>query len=388
MAEDGVLTLTVKSLSGQGDAFEVDVPESETVEALVVIIFSLRPDLGEELRVCHRQRALKPEAVLKDAGVRSGDVVVVARRPKAKAADEAAPDAAAVAAAAPAAAASPEAEAQEEACLPGQCPPSYWEALHSRFPSGRPAAEPAFSPPARSHPAQLAAAPAEPAGLAPPAEEAAAGAAGEEEAKDRSGLSEVPEEVPPSVTLEHLAERFEAGLADAHPGELAALLRRTALRVRSLEGGLGEMGQVMEMMHILSGRALHAFGAQTGGEEQGGIPRMQAPRQQQEEVPRSFMVKKGDADVQEMHRAAAAQRPSQLARQTSGGSSAGGTLSHASTPMSKEEMDKARRARLMQLEQQQAEKVKEQEEAEAKAKAREAMLNSFQVGPAKPLGKF
>lgn len=385
MSEEGVLKLTVRSLSASDDSFEVEIPEDETVESLVVIIYSLRPDLGEELRICHKQRALNPEAVLKDAGVCSGDLVVAARRPKStkSAAQESS------AAFAPAPRTPPEdtpaqstpvaavaAGAPAEGCLPGQCPSSYWRALHARFPGtiAKAAASPAVRAPTEA---------------APPTQEAPLADAPLDqgaEAKGNDGLSSLPEQGAPSATLLELAERVDAGLGDAHPGELAAVLRRTAGRVKALEGGLGEMGHMMEMLHMLSGRALQAFG---GNDDGSGVPRAQGAQQREEEAPRSFLVKKGDADIHEQHRLAASQRPSHLVRQTSGGSSASGcTLASGAAPMSKEEMDKARRARLERLEAQQAEKKKEQEEADLKAKSREAMYNSFSVGPAKPLGKF
>lgn len=385
MSEDGVLKLTVRSLSASDDSFEVEIPDDETVEALVVIIYSLRPDLGEELRICHKQRALKPEAVLKDVGVCSGDMVVVARKPKST--KSAAPEGTAAFAPAPrtsaedtpaqpALVAALATGARVEACLPRQCPASYWRALHASFPAARAKAAALPVAPAPTE----AASPTQQAPLPDaPLDEGA-------EAKGSDGLSSLPEQGAPSATLLELAERIDAGLADAHPGELAAVLRRVAGKVKALEGGLGEMGHMMEMMHMLSGRALQAFG---GSDEGGGVPRAQGGQQTKEEVPRSFMVKKGDADIHEQHRLAASQRPSHLVRQTSGGSPASGcTLSSGSTPMSKEEMDKARRARLERLEAQQAEKKKEQEEADLKAKSRDAMLNSFRVGPAKPLGKF
>merc|ERR1719188_829511 len=100
----------------------------------------------------------------------------------------------------------------------------------------------------------------------------------------------------------------------------------------------------------------------------------------QQESSRSFLIKKGDADVQEMHRAASSQRPS------AGVSNSGGTLS--SSALSKEEMMKARSARLAMLEAQQAEKKREIEEAEERGKARDSMFNRPFAGSAKPLGKY
>lgn len=177
-------------------------------------------------------------------------------------------------------------------------------------------------------------------------------------------------------------------MGDAHPGEVAAALRRAAARVEALEGNLSEFGRALQLTHMLSGQVLQGFGGLSGDATQARSP-VGGGGGREEEAPRSFLVKKGDAELQEEHRKAAAMRPSGLTRQTSGGSSSnGGALSTASTPMTKDEMDKARKARLEMLEAQQAEKKREIEEGESKSRAREAMFNPIQPGPSKPLGKF
>jgi len=101
-----------------------------------------------------------------------------------------------------------------------------------------------------------------------------------------------------------------------------------------------------------------------------------------------LVMKWGTHELDTEHRLAAAVRPSGLSRQTSGGSSNGGALSPASAPLTKDEMDKARRARLEMLEAQQAEKKREMEEGVSKSRAREAMFNPIQPGPSKRLGEF
>jgi len=421
MSEEGILKLTVKSLSSPSKPFEVEIQEDETVESLVVCIFSMRPDLGEELRIVHKQRALKPEAVLKDAGVASGDLVVVARKPPKAAqppapaadaakpaevlvasADETKPEAApagllgdAEAAEAPtppaeevrpadASAAAP-VETRPEAALAtpraevqlAEAPvPAADEATPDEAPvaaAGEVEPEAALAAPTSE--AKLADAPAPAAEEAKPAEDV-----------DVAGLAALPEDGPPSVAILELAQRFEAGLGDAHPGEVAAALRRAAARVEVLETNLTEFGRGLQLTHMLSGQLLQGFSGLSRDASQARSPVGDGGHE--EEAPRSFLVKKGDSELHEQYRLAATVRPSGLVRQTSGGSSNSGALSTASTPMTKEEMDRARRARLEMLEGQQAEKRRKLDEGVSKSRAREAMFNPMQPGPSKPLGKF
>jgi outer membrane biosynthesis protein TonB len=421
MAGESVLKLTVKSLSNPSDSFEVEISEDETVDSLVVCIFSMRPDLGEELRIVHKQRQLKPEAVLKDAGVVSGDLVVAARMPSkaaqpqppaadaakpaevpVAAADEAKPEAAPAdpvedakavetptppaeeAKTAEAPAAAPE-EAKPEVAL--ATPMAEVQPVEAPVPAAD-EATPAEAPAAAAEEVKPEATLAAPTNEAKPADAPAPAA---EEAKpaedmDTAGLAALPEDGPPSATILELARRLETGQGDAHPGEVVAALRRAAARVEALEGNLSEFGRALQLTHMLSGQVLQGFGGLSGDASQARSPVGGGGRE--EEAPKSFLVKKGDAELQEQHRLAAAMRPSGLTRQTSGGSSNGGALSTASTPMTKDEMDKARKARLEMLEAQQAEKKREMEEGESKSRAREAMFNPIQPGPSKPLGKF
>jgi len=416
MSEEGILKLTVKSLSNPSDSFEVEISEDETVESLVVCIFSVRPDLGEELRIVHRQRILKTETVLKDAGVLSGDLVVAARAAKAAwppapaadaakqaevpaaSADEAKPGAAPAAEppkdAKAVEAPTPPAEEVKPAAAPEQAEPE--AALATPTAEVQPAEAP-LPAADEATPAEALATAAEEAklevSLAAPTTEATPADAAEEakQAKqaqdaDAAGMAALPEEGPPSASILELARRLEAGLGDAHPGEVAAALRRAAARVEALEGSLSEFGRALQLTHMLSGQVLQGFGGLSGDAGQARPPGGGGGRE--EEAPRSFLVKKGDAELQEQHRQAAAVRPSGLSRQTSGGSSGGGALSTAGTPMTKEEMDRARKARLEMLEAQQAEKKREKEEGESKSRAREAMFNPLPPGPSKPLGKF
>jgi len=179
------------------------------------------------------------------------------------------------------------------------------------------------------------------------AQEASPGLAASDPEREASPLASLTEEGAPSAILEELANVL-AGLADAHPAqmqtarvEMVDLLRRISSRVQAVETECGEMRSMFEIMHMLSGRALQASGG-LGGDEGGPLRLRKAAQSEEEETTRSFMVKKGDAELQEQHRLAASQRPSQLTRQTSPGNPTGGTLSTASSPMSKEDMDKAR----------------------------------------------
>jgi len=186
------------------------------------------------------------------------------------------------------------------------------------------------------------------------------------------------EEVTPDVLLA-FARRLETGEADAHPAELARLLRRTAARMQVFDSTVGEAGHALQLVNHLSATVLRSMNASLQGLPSQG-------QDTHQEATKSFLIKKGDADVQEAHRLAALQRPS-----TGGGSvnsHSGGVLSSSSTPMTREAMDRARQARLQKLEQQQADKKKEQEDAAAKSRAKESMFDKPFVGPTRPLGKF
>mmetsp|Transcript_29287 Transcript_29287/g.66142 ORF Transcript_29287/g.66142 Transcript_29287/m.66142 type:complete len:278 (+) Transcript_29287:77-910(+) len=171
-----------------------------------------------------------------------------------------------------------------------------------------------------------------------------------------------------------MAGRLEAGGADAEaaatPAQMAQLFRQAASRMAALEKTAGELKQVLTTVNSLTGRALVGGNVRSDFTDEIVV--------QGEDSGKSYLIKKGDEEMQEAHRAAAQMRPSC----TSGS----GSLSvEAKT---KEEMDQARQARLERLEAQQASKKKEQEDNAAKSRAREAMFERQFVGAAKPLGTF
>lgn len=167
---------------------------------------------------------------------------------------------------------------------------------------------------------------------------------------DEPTLSSRLEEMTPAAAVLELAKYLEGGSLDGHPATIVAALKTIAARVELLEGNFAEASQALMLLNHLSARALQGLGA--GG---GGLAGLTGGNgsAQEEEAPRSFLVKKGDSDLQELHR-----QPPMLKRGTSGG----GVLSSASTPTSKEDMEKARKARLDMLEAQQASKKRELEE--------------------------
>jgi len=77
---------------GSSDPFPIEVEEDETVEALAVLLLSLKPEVGEEdlPRLVYKGKLLKHDEVLKDLGIKSGDLVV-AVAPAAQKAEEAPP---------------------------------------------------------------------------------------------------------------------------------------------------------------------------------------------------------------------------------------------------------------------------------------------------------
>jgi len=117
-----------------------------------------------------------------------------------------------------------------------------------------------------------------------------------------------------------------------------------------------------------------------------GLQQAALQQQQQnaakEEEPRSFLMKRGDVEMQEAHQHAQQNKP------TSGSITGSGVLSQSSGHMTKEEMDRARRAHAEKLERDQAERAKERQEAEAKSRSREALFNTPFAGANKPMGKF
>mmetsp|Transcript_6698 Transcript_6698/g.18370 ORF Transcript_6698/g.18370 Transcript_6698/m.18370 type:complete len:458 (-) Transcript_6698:267-1640(-) len=454
------LCLTVKT--SPRESFSLEFEDDETVEALAVAIYSLRPELGEELRLAHKGRPLRDDVELRAAGIQSGDVIAVAKKPRrcsqavesvpaavasakaatphstetqeaveafapqgsafldkgpksatdgaaagtaATAAGSAAtigvsapppnetpvpstgvafPKAAVQPAAAPIAAAPTVALAVAPAAVPKEATP---QAIDSASASSKPAveaglaaAEPLASQEDATKSAPTKAVP-ETAALATELSTAASTPT-PDEVLPRAMSEEKPEEEVSSEVLLATAQRLESGDADAHPAELASLLRRTAARLQVFEVAVGEAGHALQMVNMLSAHTLRSMSdilqGLPPGHAQGSSGR--------EESTKSYLIKKGDADIQEAHRQAALQRPSPQGSRASG--NGGGMLSSSSTPMTKEEMDRARQARLEKLEAQQAEKKKEQEEAAARSKAKEAMFEKPFAGATKQLGKL
>lgn len=97
------IELSVKiGASSKEDPISVEVDDEETAEALAVIIMSLVPDMGEDMpRLVHKGAVLKDPQVLREAGLKAGDLVV-AVAPKAAGAPATEAPAATTAAGAPA----------------------------------------------------------------------------------------------------------------------------------------------------------------------------------------------------------------------------------------------------------------------------------------------
>merc|ERR1712014_33443 len=102
----------------------------------------------------------------------------------------------------------------------------------------------------------------------------------------------------------------------------------------TLEKAIGELGQTLRTVSTLSAQTL-AMTGQLGGD--GGEPiNVAAEGLAESDSTKSYMIKKGDEDVQEAHRAATSVRPSM----TTGVSGSGALSAEAK---SKDEMDQARR---------------------------------------------
>lgn len=212
-----------------------------------------------------------------------------------------------------------------------------------------------------------------------PSEKAASDDEGGEGPTER--VADVENDAFSAAALIALADRLAAGGEAPPHSKIAESLRGGASRMLRLERRVQEFGQALLMVNQLSAASLRGGGfSESGGDHQ--------------ESERSYLHKKGDADLQEAHRAAAVVHRQNSGgtvgggSQTSGGVVGGGSLNSASKPMTKEEMDKARRERLDRLEAQQAKKKQELAAADEKTKSREALFNRPLVGPQKSLGKF
>merc|ERR1712039_923122 len=167
---------------------------------------------------------------------------------------------------------------------------------------------------------------------------------------------------------------LESGADIPAPPIVAAAARAAADRLAASDDANSCLKEALIVVNHMSAHGLRKAAAcgEDAGKANGDGPGLLSSLSARDEEPsRAFMIKKGDADVQEKFQAT-------MSRQCSPGSStnSGGTLSDAKS-LTKEEMMKAREARLAQLEAKAAEKNK----------AREAMFNRQFVGPAKPMGK-
>jgi hypothetical protein len=383
------------------DSFELETDDEETVETLTVLIYSLRPDLGQDSRLVHKGIILKAPQLIRDLGIKSGDAVVVARMPQKIIVEE----------------------------TPMQSQTTVCEVLNSQDDQQqKPSTEPSNSDPNRTsdregvqptkqeeHSSTLkddscptttevsvvevaaSSTPLSPETLLMPVE----GQVASSGTDDRDAPMDVPAEsspaekvvsgdtpkglkrlrddfaeLQPSAALMALAARLEGGNLEVHPSELVDMLRHTANRVEAIESAMNDSCQALMLVNHLSARVLQ--GLNEGGHQ---LP-APASSKPTEDSTRSFLIKKGDVELQESHRATAAMKLTQS------NVSCGGTLSASSVPKSKEELDRAREARLQRLEALQADKKKEQEDAAAKAKSKEAMFQAPSVGLSKPLGRF
>lgn len=360
------------------DNLDVEVEDDETVKVLGAMIYSLKPEIGEDPRVCYKGKILNQDATLASSGVKNSDTIAAVRRPQQ--------------AVASAEGFNPPARTVEQA--PQEAPaPVTSEAYSPAVPDSSadvplPAAEASCS----EVPAQQQDAP------VPPADEksCADGVDAMPEKKQRidenladdaasnattapgmvrqvsgdSQASSVFEDYTTAEGLHALARRLDNSSSSVPPERTAQALRTAAEKMQSLEGTVKELAQALYMTHTFSAHALNKLVSEGGD----------APTSKPAEGDgRSFMFQKGDAETQEMHANAAAKRPTMT-----GGVIGGGTCS--SKPTSREEMEQARKARLARLEADQAQKKKEIEDANEKSKSREAMFKQ-NVGPAKQLGQ-
>lgn len=124
------ITIKAPALS---DSFPVEIDEEEDVESLAVVIMSLKPELGEDLRLLHKGKILKDNQLVREIGYKPGEFIAVTAKKPAEA-PAAAPVAAPALAPAPAqtAAAAGYAPAAQPPAAPGVCD----------VPSGTPAQDP------------------------------------------------------------------------------------------------------------------------------------------------------------------------------------------------------------------------------------------------------
>jgi len=209
---------------------------------------------------------------------------------------------------------------------------------------------------------------------------------------DFGGVAKEPspeEKMSTPTALLAMAAQTESSKEEDRPSlaDIAKALRQAATKIGALEKQIGDMGQTLQQVHMLTGSSLQGYSdpsrmVSLEVASRHAQPLMAADLDQEES--QSFLVKKGDADVKEAHEKAVAQATAKPTIITGGGTTGGG--SDGAPVKSKEEMDAARRARLERLEATQNAKSQEIMEAEKKKKAHDALFN--QVGPNKPLGRL
>jgi len=447
--------------------FTVEVEDDESVEALSVVIYSVKPELGLDLRLVHKGQLLKYNDIIKDVNIQDGDPIAVARAPisvseaastppqdqkSAPSGQDPAVGAADMAveseqtmaeAAAPAITQAeqklPADNMSQPIVAPTQVTPAemqqdpikqveqtHQEPLHkadicqdqtiqaqqtcqeqlqtsgmeqdqktlaegtcqaptqvaddlvakdmlgnssTAMDVDKSTAGPTSGPIPDEQPSQHESTFAE-ALTAPPATESVASP---ESVQEQPSESQQEQKVVSSSMLHAMAQQLESTETESvNPSELAQLFRGAATRMEALETAASDFARALQMVNIISATAMRG----ADNENQSSAPR--------EEGTRSFLIKKGDTDLHDAHKSAAT-----FQRQLSGASTcSGGSLSSSATPMTRQEMDVARQARVARLEAQQAEKKRQLDEAEARERSRESLLKKPFVGPAKPLGKI
>jgi hypothetical protein len=403
------LSLKIK-VPKEDDALEVEIEDDETIEALCVVVYSVKPDLGEDFKLLKSGKILKQDAVLSAIGIKNGDQLLLAKTAaKTTIVSETPP----LESTSPSAA---KATFDPPPRLPGDEHPAYSNGEISRSPpskcprldegsmdveaplekaqieqlpaSGEIVQESPVQPSINSvshelvePSAKLEASASEDLPPSTTQQDKPIAAISETNEQQQSEQPATPEPIPiqvdaTSAGLTAFATSLENGGPVPSPAQLAGIMRDSASRMRVLEEAVKEFSQALQMVNVISATGLR------GGMGELGIDT--SPKSQQEEGGRSFLIKKGDADLQELHQKAASATP--MARTTSG-TTGGGALSTSSVPLTKEEMDKARQARLAKLEAMQQEKAKEKAEADEKSRARDAMFSRRSDPPGRPLGK-
>ncbi|CAE7205902.1 RAD23A [Symbiodinium natans] len=120
---------------GASEPFPIEIEEDETVEALAVLLISLKPEVGEEdlPRLVHKGKVLKHDEVLKELGIHTGDIVVAVPPASQKAAEASPPPAPVTPAPAPAAGGSADESMITQLCGMGFERSKVQEALAAAF---------------------------------------------------------------------------------------------------------------------------------------------------------------------------------------------------------------------------------------------------------------